>query len=81
MGFPKRKDPTTSDLRRCYDEMPYPNIAKPFTHISRLAAIGVLRGLNPVCPAHCQVLELGCADGGNLLPMALQFKRKPLRWD
>ncbi len=74
MDLPKRKNPTTSDLRRCYDEMPYPNIAKPFTHISRVAAIGTLRGLTPVCPASCHVLELGCADGGNLLPMALQFK-------
>jgi SAM-dependent methyltransferase len=66
--------PTSNDLRKCYDEMPYPNIAKPFTHISRLAAIGTLRGLAPVSPARCRVLELGCADGGNLLPMALQFK-------
>ena len=75
MDFPKRKDPTTRDLRKCYDEIPYPNIAKPFTHISRMAAIGALRGLTPVSPASCQVLELGCADGGNLLPMALQFKQ------
>lgn len=67
--------PTTDDLRRSYDGIPYPDVAKPFTHISRLAAIGNLHGLTPVTPASCQVLDLGCADGGNLLPMALRFPR------
>lgn len=38
-----------------------------------MAAIGRLRGVNPASPEGCRVLELGCADGGNLLPMALQF--------
>ena len=66
-------DPTTNDLRKSYDEIPYPNIATPFTHISRVAAIGRLRGVTPASPGGCQVLELGCAAGGNLLPMALQF--------
>jgi hypothetical protein len=66
-------DPTTNELRKSYDEIPYPNVAKPFTHISRMAALGRLRGVTPASPGNCQVLELGCADGGNLLPMALQF--------
>ena len=75
MSLSTEGHPTTDDLRRSYDEMPYPDVAKPFTHISRLAAIGNLHGLTPVTPASCQVLELGCADGGNLLPMALRFPR------
>jgi methyltransferase-like protein len=65
--------PTTKQLRESYDEIPYPNYAKPFTHISRLAALGRLRGLTPASPDACRVLELGCSDGGNLLPMAMQF--------
>lgn len=60
-------------MRNWYDDLPYRNLPKPFTHISRLFAIGSLRGATPVSPEHCRVLELGCANGGNLLPMALQF--------
>ena len=67
------RNPTTKELQESYDRVPYPNHAKPFTHISRLAAIGRLRGLDPASPDQCTVLELGCADGGNLLPMAVRF--------
>jgi len=38
-----------------------------------VAAIGQRRGIKPTPSARCRVLELGCADGGNLLPMALRF--------
>src|SRR5207302_1108265 len=40
------------------------------THPSRLFTVGTLFGLRPVPPARCRVLELGCAAGGNLIPMA-----------
>lgn len=66
--------PTTDALRKSYDELPYPNRPKPFTHICRLAALGRLRGISSTSPADCSVLELGCADGENLLPMALRFE-------
>lgn len=55
-----------------YDETPYPSAAFPQTHPAKLAAIGRLFGLTPVPPAQATVLELGCADGANLLPMAQQ---------
>ncbi|MGB5985181.1 MAG: class I SAM-dependent methyltransferase, partial [Desulfobacterales bacterium] len=61
------------DLRRSYDKLPYPDLPKPYAHISRTAAVARLHGLQPPSPAACRVLELGCADGGNLLPMACQF--------
>jgi len=63
----------TNELRKSYDEVPYPSHAKPFIHIKKLAAIAELYGLNPASPAACRVLELGCADGGNLVPMAFEF--------
>jgi hypothetical protein len=40
------------------------------THPDRLAVIARLFGLNPAPAGRCRVLELGCAGGGNLLPMA-----------
>jgi SAM-dependent methyltransferase len=54
-----------------YDEIPYPGRAFPQTHPDRLATMATLFGLQPVQPGACRMLELGCGDGGNLLPMAL----------
>jgi methyltransferase-like protein len=58
-----------------YDEFPYES--KPFdgTHPSRLAAIAHLHGMRPAAPDRCRVLELGCAGGGNLMPMAAFLPR------
>jgi len=41
------------------------------THPDRLATIATLLGIRAAPPAECRVLELGCGDGGNLIPMAL----------
>lgn len=54
-----------------YDELPYGSRAIPETLPSRLAAIGRLFGHGAPDPATARVLELGCAEGGNLLPMAV----------
>ena len=53
-----------------YDEMPYESHAYAQTHPSRLAVVASLFGLSPPPVASCRVLELGCAAGGNLIPMA-----------
>jgi SAM-dependent methyltransferase len=53
-----------------YDRVLYPTAAFPQTHPDRLAVIGTLLGMNPRDVEHCRVLELGCGDGGNLVPMA-----------
>jgi methyltransferase-like protein len=42
----------------------------PQSHPDRLATIGSLHGLPAPPPERCRVLELGCGDGGNLIPMA-----------
>ena len=73
MDVPRDSAPSIEDLRQSYNDIPYPDLPKPFTHITRLAAIGRWHGLKPICPCACSVLELGCADGGNLLPMAHRF--------
>jgi methyltransferase-like protein len=56
-----------------YDEVPYPGLPLPQTHPSQLATLGFLHGLNPAPVERCRVLELGCSNGGNLIPMALEL--------
>jgi SAM-dependent methyltransferase len=54
-----------------YEELPYPNRAYAETHPDHLATLGRLFGLTPPPVEQCRALELGCAAGGNLIPMAL----------
>lgn len=53
-----------------YELTPYPVLSYRQTHPGSIAAVAVLLGLDPAPPESCRVLELGCASGGNLLPMA-----------
>jgi len=62
---------TAPDLATTYDELPYLSKAIPQTHPNRLAMLARLFGLQPPELASCRVLELGCASGGNIVPMAL----------
>ncbi len=57
-------------LAEAYDTTPYAGSPYCHTHPSLLAAYGSLYGLSPPNPDDCRVLELGCADGGNLIPIA-----------
>jgi SAM-dependent methyltransferase len=54
-----------------YDVLPYPGHPFPQTHPDRLATLATLFGLEPPPPERCRVLELGCGDAANLVPMAL----------
>jgi len=53
-----------------YDRVPYPSVPVAQSHPDRLATIASLSGLRPAAPESCRVLEIGCAAGGNLIPMA-----------
>ena len=53
-----------------YDAIPYESIPITETHVDGLAALGRLFGVPTADPQRCRVLELGCAEGGNLIPMA-----------
>jgi methyltransferase-like protein/ubiquinone/menaquinone biosynthesis C-methylase UbiE len=53
-----------------YDQIPYPNLSYTSTHPDRLASLALLLGMRPAPVTGCRVLELGCAGGGNLIPMA-----------
>ena len=54
-----------------YDQVLYPGFPLAQTHPDRLATIAGLLGMRALPPDRCRVLELGCGDGGNLIPMAL----------
>ena len=56
-----------------YDDLPYPGSPFPQTHPIRLATIATLFGMKPPAVETSRVLELGCTDGGNLIPMAVAF--------
>src|SRR3954464_15165553 len=60
----------TRAIAAAYDETPYVSPAFPQTHPDKLCAMARLFGLDAPAPARARVLELGCADGSNLLPMA-----------
>ena len=53
-----------------YDQIPYDSVAVTDTHPAYLSAIGKLLGLATGDAHRCRLLELGCAEGGNLIPMA-----------
>ncbi|MGO8751118.1 MAG: methyltransferase regulatory domain-containing protein [Thermoguttaceae bacterium] len=53
-----------------YDEVPYNSFPHTNTHPRHLQALATLFGLEPPPLPACRVLELGCAAGGNLIPLA-----------
>lgn len=53
-----------------YDTVPYPIKSYPQTHPAKTSVIARLFGMTPAPVEKCRVLELGCAHGGNLVPMA-----------
>jgi len=54
---------------KSYDDVPYQGVAAARSHPGNLATLGTLLGMTPADITHCRVLELGCAEGGNLIPM------------
>ena len=60
----------SDDSLSSYDEIPYTSFPYSRTHPDRLCTLGRLFGLAAADPRQCRVLELGCAAGGNLVPMA-----------
>ncbi|MBX3442273.1 MAG: methyltransferase regulatory domain-containing protein [Planctomyces sp.] len=56
-----------------YDQVPYRSFPFRQTHPNRLAVIATLHGMAPAPIDRARILELGCASGGNLIPMAEQL--------
>jgi len=53
-----------------YDEYPYPSLSYSLTHPDRFATVATLFGLEPANVERCRYLDIGCAVGGNLFPLA-----------
>jgi len=58
------------DTLPSYDELPYDSLPLPETQPDFLAAMAWLHGYEAPPPHRARVLELGCAAGGNLIPLA-----------
>jgi len=61
-----------------YDEVPYVYYSFADSHPRRLRAVARLFGLDAVAPAESRILELGCAVGGNIVPMAYSLPQAQL---
>ncbi len=62
-----------SDDQNTYDEMPYHSDPFPQTHPAVLASVATLLGVDAPPVDNCRVLEIGCASGGNIIPMAQEL--------
>jgi len=56
-----------------YDAIPYDSTPIRETHPANIALQAALFKLSSPDPRTCRVLELGCASGGNIIPMAFYF--------
>ena len=57
-------------IEDAYDLVRYPGHAYQRAHPDPMAVAAILFGMDPVPVEHCRVLEIGCNQGGNLIPMA-----------
>ncbi|WP_406858312.1 class I SAM-dependent methyltransferase [Alsobacter sp. KACC 23698] len=58
---------------RTYDAVPYTSIPFPRLQPARLAANARLLGLDAPDPSRARTLEIGCASGGHIVPLAAAF--------
>jgi SAM-dependent methyltransferase len=56
-----------------YDLLPYPSMPITQTQPAHLAALAALFGVAAPAVDRARVLELGCASGGNIIPLAARF--------
>jgi SAM-dependent methyltransferase len=68
-----RTDTSNAALASRYDEIPYDALPHPATHPRRLATVATLSAYLAADPTRCRVLEVGCNDGSNLIPMAVSL--------
>lgn len=59
-------------IRSDYDRVPYESFPFMQSSPSHVAAVALLFGLDAPAMDTCRVLELGCAAGGNIIPLAIR---------
>lgn len=64
-----------TDTLDSYDQIPYDAVPITDTHPDHLYVLGRIFGLQTADPEQCRVLEFGCADGANIIPLAYYLPR------
>lgn len=64
-----------AQTRQSYEQIPYETHAWTTSQPARLETIAKLRGLEAAPADRCRVLEIGCGNGGNLIPLAVAHPR------
>ncbi len=67
------QDTSARAIAAAYDEVPYESRPFPQTHPAKSAALARVFGLTPPTVENASILELGCASGGNIIPLACAF--------
>lgn len=62
-----------TDEQTSYDVVPYESYPYPMTHPTHLKTIATIFGVETPDLNKARVLELGCAGGGNLMPLAVDY--------
>jgi len=60
-------------LKESYDKFPYKSYPFPKSNPLHLRTLGTFFGMNPPEIKNAKVLEIGCAAGGNIIPLAVQY--------
>lgn len=68
-----QEPPTPAVIADNYDAIAYDALPHPVTHPDHVAAVVTMFGLDAPPVASARVLEVGCSDGSNLLPMAARL--------
>ncbi|MGL4944238.1 MAG: methyltransferase regulatory domain-containing protein [Thermoguttaceae bacterium] len=63
----------TATTQKAYDTVPYESFPYAQSHIAHLFTVGKIFNFAATDCRKCRVLELGCAAGGNIVPMADEF--------
>lgn len=58
-----------------YDETPYHSYPYAQSAPEKIATLATLFGMNPAKIENARVLELGCAEGGNIIPHAIHYPK------
>jgi methyltransferase-like protein/cyclopropane fatty-acyl-phospholipid synthase-like methyltransferase len=72
----KEKDQITQELtKKSYDNYPYVSYPFASTHPYHLMTLAKLFGLNTEPVETARILEIGCAAGNNILPLAVSYPK------
>jgi len=64
---------TPDQLQSSYERLLYPLLSYRQAHPNRFATVATLLGMSPAPIDQCRVLDLGCASGGHIIPMAANW--------